>query len=281
VVNGNGLAVDLSQLNKQELHRLWVLAVSVFAEKQVLRKLTLLVLLEIWDYAGKIHYKGMNDTYTWGLLHPRLQSPPAKMLTNMMFTVCQQLVEKLMPSRFQTFECSSEKAAQVMPGLLKSKGIQRTKATVPDDAKIELRYWAPPGKTSKQAAARVLLRNFSQKWWVYNLTREAYTWLEANGNHRDNQEGIDDCIRHAAGSNFWDWHRGSRLFFWKFPVESGWHNDARDGVEFWHLAKAPMGMHFHNIPTLSREAELQLRVKVFQLYFRWCLEKGTPDLVTL
>ncbi|KAL7474537.1 hypothetical protein ACHAW6_000509, partial [Cyclotella cf. meneghiniana] len=39
-------------------------------------------------------------------------------------------------------------------------------------------------------------------------------------------------------------------------------------------------MHFQSIPALSREAELQLRTKVFQLVFRWYLKKGSPDLVT-
>ncbi|KAL3794045.1 hypothetical protein HJC23_008933 [Cyclotella cryptica] len=250
VVDGNGLAVDLSQLCKQDLHKLWVVATSVFAKRHVIQKLSLLELLAIWDYAGKICYKGMAETHKWRLLHARLESPPAKMLTSMMFTVCQQ-------------------AAMSRTGLLEIKGIQRVKAGLPDDPGIEPSYWALPGETPEQATARVHLRNFAHKWW-----------LRANGNHPEDREGIEDCIRRAARSDYWDWHRGSRLFFWRFPEESGWIKDARDGVKFWHLTKVLTGMHFQNIPASSREAKLQLRSKVFQIYFRWYKEKGSPDLIT-
>jgi hypothetical protein len=261
VMNGNGLAVDLNQVNKRNLHRLWVLAMSVFNKGQVLRKLTPLELLAIWDYAGKIRYKGMAETHVWRLLHARLESPPAKILMGMIFTICQQVLEKLMPARLQTFEQKNEQAIWGRPGSLETKGIQRAKAALPDDAGIELSYWAPPGETPEQASARTRLRNFAHKWWVRNLTKEAHQWLQANGNHPEDREGVDDCICRAAGSDYWDWHRGSRLFFWRFPEESGWRKDARDGVEFWHLTKAPTGMHFQNIPASSREAELQVRGK--------------------
>ena len=160
------------------------------------------------------------------------------------------------------------------------KGIQRAKAAVADDADIELAYWAPPGETEEQAAARVWLRKLAHKWWVLNLAREAYEWLRKNGNHAKDREAIEDCLRRAAGSDYWGWLRGSRLFFWRFPEECGWRKDARDGVEFWHLADPPTGTHFQNIPPSTREAELQLRTKVFQLLFRWYLEKGSPDLIT-
>eukprot|EP00956_Cyclotella_meneghiniana_P001321 scaffold1440_cov23-Cyclotella_meneghiniana.AAC.2 len=280
VMDGKRGSVDLSQLKKPDLHRLWVYAVSVFSDERVLRKLTLLELLAIWDYAGKIRYKGLQDSYIWELLHHRLRSPPAKMLTSMMFTVCQQMLEKLMPVRVHSFHTSGDRTAVVKLGLLETKGIQRAKAALPDDAGIELSYWALPNETDQQTHARALLRNFAHLWWVYNLAREAYAWLAANGNHPEDREGIEDCIRRAKGSDYWDWHRGSRLFFWRFPEECGWRKDARDGVEFWHLAKPPTGMHFQNIPASSREAEIQLRTKVFQLYFRRYLEPGPPDLIT-
>eukprot|EP00956_Cyclotella_meneghiniana_P022887 scaffold43790_cov38-Cyclotella_meneghiniana.AAC.3 len=280
----SGGAIDLSRCSKQDLHRLWVRAISVFSkakDKKITQLITLFELLAIWDYAGKIKYKGMLETHVWSLLHARLLSPPAKMLTNSMtFGICQQLIEKLMPTRIQVFGPAKVNAVRMTPGLLKTKGIQRAKLALPDDAGIELSYWALPGETPEQAKARVLLRNFAHQWWVYNLEREAHEWLRANGNHPDDKEVIDGCIRRAAGSDYWDWHRGSRLFFWRFPEESGWRKDARDGVEFWHLADPPKGMHFQNIPASSREAELQLRTKVFQLSFRWYLEKGPPDLIT-
>ena len=82
LLDGNGTAVNLSQLTKHELHHIWVLMVSVFAKKRVLQRLTLSELLAIWDYASKTRYTGMLDTYVWGLLHARLLSSPAKILTS-------------------------------------------------------------------------------------------------------------------------------------------------------------------------------------------------------
>jgi hypothetical protein len=137
-----------------------------------------------------------------------------------------------------------------------------------------------PDETLEQTKAREFLRRFAHKWWVYNLAKEAYAWAKQNGNHLKDLVAIEECIKRVAGSDYWEWHRGSRLFFWRFPEECGWRDDARDGVEFWHLTDPPTGLHFQNIPPSTREAELQLRVKVFQLYFRGCLVKGTPDLVT-
>ena len=276
---GDGLAVDLSRLTSREMHQLWVMAISVYSKKKVLRKVQLLELLAIWDYAGKTNYKGLRDSYVWELLLARVRAPPAKVLTTISFTVCQQLLEKAVPE--EVFDVIPESTKhEVIKGQLESKGIQRAKAAVPDDAKIELAYWALPNETQQQAEARVMLRNFAHGWWVYNLAREAYQWLNANGNHPEDREAIEDCLRRAAGSDYWDWHRGSRLFFWRFPEEGGWRQDARDGVEFWHLTDPPTGLHFQNIPPSSREAELELRAKVFQLFFRWYLEPGTPDLVT-
>ena len=97
--------------------------------------------------------------------------------------------------------------------------------------------------------------------------------------HPNNRAAIEDCLRRAAGSDYWDWHRGSRLFFWRFSAECDWRKEARDGVEFFHLTKAPKGLHFQNIPPSSREAELKIREKVFQLRFCGYLEPGNPDLV--
>ena len=279
VMGGDGIGVDLAKLDKTRLRRLWVLAVSVFSKRKILRKLTLLELLAIWDYAGKIKYRDIPDTHMWTLLYARLQSPPAKILTSVVFSLCQQLLERAMPSEVQVLGPQRENEVAIKLGLLETKDIQRAKAAVPDDAGIDLAYWAMEGETKDQSEARVLLRRFAHAWWVYNLTREAYDWLRQNGNHQEDREAIVDCLRRAAGSDYWDWHRGSRLFFWRFPEECGWRKDARDGVEFWHLADPPKGTHFQNIPASTREAELQLRVKVFQLYYRWYLEEGPPDLI--
>ena len=116
------------------------------------------------------------------------------MLTSMMFSVCQQLLEKLSPVRFHCLKCGCADVARVMSGLLETKGIQCAKAALPDDAGIELSYWALPGETPEQAAARVRILNLAHKWWICNLETEAYGWLHANGNHSEDREAIENCI---------------------------------------------------------------------------------------
>jgi len=291
VVNGNkplfdggGLGPDLTTGTTEELHELWVLAVSVFSgdkKNKVLRKISRLELLSIWDYAGKIWYKGMSKCEIDSLIN-RIMSPPSKILTAVCFNIFQQLLQRMLPATMHVISADPTTTGdnQQPLGPMELKGIQRAKAALADDAGVELSYWALPNETEQQTMARHLLRVFAHIWWVYNLEREANAWLLANGNHPKDREGIEDCLRRAAGSDYWDWHRGSRLFFWRFPTECGWQADARDGVEFWHLTDPPKGLHFQNIPASCREAELQLRAKVFQLKFRWYLEKGSPDLVT-
>jgi hypothetical protein len=56
LVDSDGLAPDLTKLSVHELHYLWVLTVTVFKKGKVPRLITLLELLAVWDYAGKIWY---------------------------------------------------------------------------------------------------------------------------------------------------------------------------------------------------------------------------------
>ena len=281
VYDSSNLGPDLACLSRLEMRELWILAVSVFSKSKVLRRLTLIELLSVWDYAGKIWYQGMSVDRMEQLLQARLLSPPGKILKSITFNFCQQILESLLPHHSDEITPLHKMGeAPLAKGIMELKGIQRPKAARADDADVELEYWALPNETPKQTLARTCLRKFAHVWWVMNLTREAYAWLARNGSHPKDKAAIDDCLRRAAGSDYWEWFRGSRLFFWRFPVEDGWQKDARDGVEFWHLEDPPTGLHFQNIPTSTRDGELQIRAKVFQLLFRWYLEKGPPDLVT-
>ena len=53
----------------------------------------------------------------------------------------------------------------------------------------------------------------------------------------------------------------------------------RDGVPFYHIGPCPVG-HAHNMPSPSRQAEIETRKKVFQLRYRHFIEKGFTDLIT-
>jgi hypothetical protein len=209
VYDSSGLGPDLAMLTNQQRHSFWILAVSVFSKSKVVRKPSHLELLAIWDYAGKIWYQGMDRSRIQSLLLSRLESPPGKILKTISFGLCQQILEATMPDTIQDFG-PNPGAKGAKEGTLKSvmelKGIQRAKAALADDAGVELSYWALPNETPTQAAARDLLHRFAHHWWVVNLAREAHSWLAANGNHPKDAEAIEECIKRAAGSDYWDWH---------------------------------------------------------------------------
>jgi hypothetical protein len=61
-------------MQSQDRHNLWVLAESVFSKDRVLRKISRLeLLLAMWDYAGKIWYKGLSNTQIEDLFQARVQ----------------------------------------------------------------------------------------------------------------------------------------------------------------------------------------------------------------
>ena len=130
----------------------------------------------------------------------------------------------------------------------------RVAATQADEAEVDLLVWALPNETPLQARARATLRNFAVKWWAMNLEREAKAWLAAHGNLAVDRDAIADCIRCVKAATYWQWIRGSRLLFWRFPDE--FRIEMRDGTEFFHLAEAPKGLP-HNLPSPSWEAELE------------------------
>ena len=281
VFDGNSFAPDLAVLESPAMHHLWVLAVSVFSKDRVVRKINVMELLAIWDYAGKIWYKDMNRERLAQVLQARILSPPGKILTTVCFHVYQQCLDAILPQSELTFDPKHEvdTREKKVVGAMELRGIQRAKAALADDAAVDLSYWAMPNETPAQSLAREFLRRFAHRWWVYNLAKEAYSWLRTNGNTPKDRAAIEECIKRAAGSDYWEWHRGSKLFFWRFPEECNWRKDARDGTPFWHISEPPTGLHFQNIPTSTREGELQIRVKVFQLAFRWYIEHRSPKLL--
>lgn len=268
-------------LTTKERHAFWVLAVSMFSKSKGVRRPTQLELLAAWDYAGKIWYQGMDHSRIEALLASRTLSPLGKILKTVTFGLCQHILEHLLPKQHHDVVPSSATGTpEGLKSIMELKGIQRAKAAVADDAGVDLSFWAIPNKTPVQTIARDLLRCLAHSWWVMNLSREAHSWLAANGNHPKDARAIEDCIRRTASSDYWDWHRGSRLFFWRFPEEFGWRQEARDGTELWHLKDPPRGLHFENIPPSTREGELQIQAKVFQLLFRGYLEPGPSLLIT-
>jgi hypothetical protein len=243
VYNSSGLGPALAALSRSNINDMWVLAVSVFSKTKVLRKPSTLELLAMWDYAGKICCQGMLKDRVEQLLQAWLLSPPGKILKSITFGLCQQLLEHSLPLMVPDAIPKRDLAALNYKGLMEVKGIQRRKAALADDAGVKLSFWALPNKTPAQTKSRALLHCFAHAWRVMNLTWEANAWLVANGSHPEDVAAVHDCLRRAASSDYWDWHRGSSLFFWRFLTECDWRPDARDGVELWHLTDPPTGLH--------------------------------------
>jgi len=96
--DSGGLGPDIAVASSEELQELWVLAASVFSKNKILRRITKLELLAIWDYAGKIWYKGMSNSEIKSIIDQRILSPPAKILTAVCFNTFQQLLERMLPA---------------------------------------------------------------------------------------------------------------------------------------------------------------------------------------
>jgi hypothetical protein len=71
----------------------------------------------------------------------------------------------------------------------------------------------------------------------YLLDQHGSDWLHsvAPEAHQDMAKGRD-CLKYAAGSDWWEWRAGSSLFFWRWTPEFRWMT--RDGHPVWILEEA-------------------------------------------
>jgi hypothetical protein len=88
-----------------------------------------------------------------------------------------------------------------------------------DNAEVNLSAWALPGETVEQAQARDVMRRFAIRWRASNLSKEAMGWWSSNGKDPKDLAVNQNCIFQARACSYWHWHRGSHLFFWRFPKE--------------------------------------------------------------
>jgi hypothetical protein len=279
VFSGDQLGPDLALIPFGDI-RIWVHAHSVYSRDKVLRQVRTSELLAIWDYKGKLESRGWSQSEGLRVLRARLLAPLAKMLRCFAQSACDAILLKLdgVHDRRDLALAGSRGFTSDVPfSPLEAKASAWLTAAQADDAEVDLSAWAFPSETIEKARARVVLRRFVLRWWVFNLRRETMRWW--NRNRRDPRDiaAIHDCIFRARACSYWHWHRGSRLFFWRFPPE--FREQMRDGIPFYHIAPSPKG-HAHNMPSPSREAEIECRRKVFQLRYRHFIEKGFTDLIT-
>ena len=265
---------DISTMAEEDRF-FWVSAASVRSKDHVFRRVKTYELFSIWDYEGKLESVEWSRAEAVQVLRYRTLSPPAKMIRLFLSKAADAIVQEVMGAGAQqvigpTLRCLKAGLTRDVPFTpMEAKVDTRVEAKLADDAEVNLSTWAVPGETKRESEARVVLRRFAARWWAYNLERNAWNWWRLHGKDPADADAIVDCVRRAKACTYWHWTRGSRIMPWRCSAE--FHDDFRDGIEFWHLGPAPRGM-VHNLPAPSREAEIESRKKVFKLKFQGNLD---------
>ena len=187
-------------------------------------------------------------------------------------------------------EESSE--ARVKDFSSQAKKARDLKATKDDDAAVPLYLWNDriealfPWIDSYDNMVEALekIRGFLKDRWCRILTRSfgaymrgAYgsNWTtmkrEADSSFLCDLETGSDCIRRAAAADWWEWHDGSRPFFWRWPTES--REAIRDGMKMWQLSSPPTSRHPQPQPK-DEDLKAKLRAKLKKVRERRYIVKG-------
>jgi hypothetical protein len=204
--------------------KFFVLAHTVFSKQMVLRQVRTSEVMSVWDYEGKLESRGWSHKQELKILKAWLTLPPAKMLRCFYQAACEAILLKfedgVSPVGFEKSSHGQVGCTTDIPFTpLEDKATTRIAAAQADDAEVDLSAWSHPGETPVEAKARETLRRFAVRWWSMNLRREAMYWWNRSGKDPQNLAAIHNCIFRAQACSYWNWHRGSRLFFWRFPPE--------------------------------------------------------------
>ena len=280
VYSGQGLAPDLSALTHETRDNMWVECASVRSKNSVpiVRQVEPYELLAMWDYEGKLESESWEEDEMADIINARLASPPGKIIRAFANPAFSFLLSKFQELHPTTVSTSSPKATAGLTkdipfSPLELKDETGSAATKADDAGIDLSVWALEDETPAEGRARNLLRQVCLRFWKWKIETEGLQWLKDHPKHtRNDRNSIEDCIRRAKACTYWDWTRGSRIFWWRLPQDL--HEVFRDGYKFWHLSHPPTGMTL-NAPAPSREAEIESRKKVFRLCYRGYIERDS------
>lgn len=169
-------------------------------------------------------------------------------------------------------------AAERPPELLKILGEGRERAAKDDDARIPIELWDEPFWSHLSNEFRtqhqfIWVGGFQKplldclRAWILRLWRRR-VYLSFRGFmktkygsfwHRSDSEDTvagRDCLRRTAAADFWEWHAGSRLFFWRWPEES--RDWARDGHPIFLFDTPPA---YRKPQPLEPDPDIHQRVK--------------------
>jgi hypothetical protein len=118
----------------------------------------------------------------------------------------------------------------------------------------EVRYGRGPLEAIRRLGLRTWRRNVRVSFIQYLKREYGSLWATCRAGLRDREVGRD-CLWRTVGCDCWDWHRGSTLFFWRWPHRQ--RRLARDGHPVWWLAEPPRSMKLQ-----PGERDPQVREKV-------------------
>jgi hypothetical protein len=108
------------------------------------------------------------------------------------------------------------------------------------------------------------IRDFSLRWWRRRVLKSLLGYLcnahgpqwSHNPDARHEKEVGADCLRRAAGADWWEWRQGSTLMFWRWPEYA--RKLALEGHKPW-FKYTPPGSQVPQRP--ERDAELRLKIR--------------------
>ena len=134
-------------------------------------------------------------------------------------------------------------------------------ATKADDARVNTDLWAVRGIDPKLEAARKTIRvNFLLRQWRRNILRECLRFLAQSKQSSRQMDyardliAVREAVVRAANASWWEWHDGSRLFFWRWPPS--WRKEARDRARAYHLIEPPPKPHARVVEAESDQQSL-------------------------
>jgi hypothetical protein len=118
----------------------------------------------------------------------------------------------------------------------------------------EERYGRGPLDAIWELGLRVWQRNVRVSFIQYMKHAYGNLWATCRSGQRDREVGRD-CLWRAIWCDWWDWSRGSTLFFWRWPQRQ--RRLARDGHPVWWLEEPPRSLQLQ-----PREKDSMVREKV-------------------
>jgi hypothetical protein len=146
--------------------------------------------------------------------------------------------------------------AVVLSGLWDDQVWTGAQAVEPIKAAFQARYGRSPLNAIQKLALRAWKRNVRLSFMKYMRDTHGDNWTHCPAGRRDREVGRD-CLWRVISCDWWEWPRGSTLFFWRWPRSV--RMLARDGHPVWWIATPPASM---KLQPPERDPVIREKVKI-------------------